>query len=348
MNETYLIRSAALQGFSDLVKSYHGEPAELLEAVGLSFEELNSKETLISFLAVQKLLELSANKLNVPDFGLALSQGQNIDMLGQLGLLMASCKTLKDVMLSVQRYMSLHSPAENWVFSEVNNLVYITRLEYEANTVPLKQIKELSLGVCFKFLQLFIGQSFTAIRVELSHSPVSELKAYRKIFKVDVQFNQEYDQIIFDKKYLQQVVHLDDQNRNEFLEKYIDSAVSETDYNNLERQIMGLLIQYIGSENASLDNISHKLGMNKRTLQRQLKTQQINFKEILANIRGRKACWYLSASEMSITLIGEALGYKDVSAFSRAFKLLYGTSPSQWRKARGEFKVVPSLKNDGN
>ena len=339
MHETYLIRSGALQGFNDLVESYYGEPAELLEAVGLSFEALNSKETLISFLAVQQLLELSAHKLNIPDFGLALSQGQSIDMLGQLGLLMASCKTLKEVMLAVQRYMAVHSPAENWVFSEVNDLVYITRFEYEANTVPFKQIKELSLGVCFKFLQLFIGQSFTAISVDLSHSPVSEMKVYRKIFKLDVQFNQEYDQIIFDKKYLEQVVHLDDQNRNEFLERYIDSAASATDYNNLERQIMGLLIQHMGSDDASLDSISHKLGMNKRTLQRHLKAQHINFKEILANIRGRKACWYLSASEMSITLISEALGYKDVSAFSRAFKLNYGVSPLQWRKARGEFKV---------
>lgn len=332
MHEKYLIRSGALQGFKALVESYAGNPTLLLEEVDLSLEMLERHETLISFFAMQELLEISADRLKVPYFGLQLSQLQDIDMLGPLGLLMLSCNTVKDAILAAQKYMAVHSPAENWVLSEVNDIVYLTRFEYETNMVPLKQIKELSLGVCSNMLNLFVGRHFAAIRVELSHSPISDLKLYRKVFKTDVMFNQEHDQILFDKKYLAEAINSDSHNRKEFLEQYANKA--STSYNNIEREITAILIQEIGSQGTSLNSVADKLNINKRTLQRVLKSQNINFKEILSNLRGRKACWYLSASEMSITLISEMLGYKDVSAFSRAFKKSYGLAPLQWRKAR--------------
>ncbi|MEC4727400.1 AraC family transcriptional regulator [Shewanella sp. D64] len=281
---------------------------------------------------MQELLEITADRLKVPHFGLQLSQLQDIDMLGPLGLLMTSCNTVKDAILAAQRYMAVHSPAENWVLSEVNDVVYLTRFEYETNMMPLKQIKELSLGACSNMLNLFAGQHFTAIRIELSHSPISDLKLYRKVFKADVMFNQEYDQILFDKRYLAEAVNSDSHNRNEFLEEYVNKA--STPYNNIEREITAILIQQIGSQNTSLDSVADKLNINKRTLQRLLKSQHVNFKEILSNLRGRRACWYLSASVMSVTLISETLGYKDVSAFSRAFKKRYGSAPLQWRNNR--------------
>ncbi|MEC4727401.1 hypothetical protein HWQ46_17795 [Shewanella sp. D64] len=50
MDEQYLIRSGALQGFKELVESYSASPTGLLKEVGISLGELERHETLISFL----------------------------------------------------------------------------------------------------------------------------------------------------------------------------------------------------------------------------------------------------------------------------------------------------------
>ena len=146
MEQEYLIRSGSLQGYAELMTSLQGDTHALLKQVNLCIDDLKTHEKLISFNSMQKLLEISADQLNMPHLGLTLSQRQNIEMLGPLGLLMASCNTIKEAIHTVQRYMSAHSPAENWILSEIGNTASITRFEYATNTIPLKQVKELALG----------------------------------------------------------------------------------------------------------------------------------------------------------------------------------------------------------
>lgn len=342
MEQEYLIRSGSLQGYAELMTSLQGDTHALLKQVNLCIDDLKTHEKLISFNSMQKLLEISADQLHMPHLGLTLSQRQNIEMLGPLGLLMASCNTIKEAIHTVQRYMSAHSPAENWILSEIGNTASITRFEYATNTIPLKQVKELALGACYRMLTLFIGNQFNAIRLELSHSAISDIKIYRHIFKTDVKFNQDADRIIFDKKYLDYPVIFNSKERSQYLENYINLATQPFD--NLERKIISLISQGIETNQSLLDSISTVLKMNKRTLQRHLTTQNISFKDLVAHVKGTKACWYLSASQMSITAISAALGYHDCSAFSKAFKKQHGCSPLQWRNNKQSTANKPNAR----
>ena len=106
----------------------------------------------------------------------------------------------------------------------------------------------------------------------------------------------------------------------------------------IERQVRTLILQTMGIKEHSLDNIAALLHLHKRTLQRKLKDKGLYFKSILNEVRINTACWHLEASNMDITLISEILGYRDISAFSRAFKSEMKCSALQWRKKKNRWK----------
>jgi len=52
---------------------------------------------------------------------------------------------------------------------------------------------------------------------------------------------------------------------------------------------------------------------------------------LLGKARFELAETLLKQSDISMTEIAERLGYRELSAFSRAFKMAYGVAPSAWR-----------------
>lgn len=56
---------------------------------------------------------------------------------------------------------------------------------------------------------------------------------------------------------------------------------------------------------------------------------------LLASVQEERARNYLRNSSLSVSEIGERLGYSEASAFSRAFSNWAGMSPLQWRRNGG-------------
>lgn len=76
------------------------------------------------------------------------------------------------------------------------------------------------------------------------------------------------------------------------------------------------------------------LGVTVRTLQRNLAAEGTSFKTLTEETRKRLARHYLINTNMSLTAIAFLLGYSELSAFSRAARVLLGDTPSNLRKRR--------------
>ncbi len=331
MKQEYLIRSGALMGFDDLVKDLQGNAEALLTKVNLTADQLVDGDTMIPFEAMVMLLEHSATDLNCPSFGLQLSARQGLQALGSLGLLMKNCLTARDAIMCAQRYMALHSPAEYWNLVEEGPYSYVNRFEHFHGIGHARQYKELSFGVCLRLIHVLMGENVKGHRLEFSHKPISSLKYYRQFFAMDVSFNQEHNRLFFDSQYLARPITDFNQQVHQQVEDYLTQLLA-LHGDDIEHQVRTLILQTMGIQEHTLDNIANLLHMHKRTLQRKLKDKGLNFKSMLNEIRIRTACWHLEASNMDITLLSEILGYSDISAFSRAFKSQKQCSALQWRK----------------
>ncbi len=337
MNKQYLIRSGSLMGFSDLVNDLGGDSKLLLGKVNLTHSDLLDGDNMVPFESMVMLLEHAASELNCPSFGLKLSTHQDLKALGSLGLLLKNCVTVREAMMCAQRYLALHSPAVYWRFSEEGRFTYITRFEDFHGISHARQYRELSFGVYTRLAQALVGMNAKGYRLEFSHRPISGLKLYRKFFSMDVSFNQEYDRLIFDSKYLSQPIASFNAKIHHQVEDYLTKLLA-LHGDDIERQVRVLILQTMGIQEHDIDSIADLMHLHKRTLQRKLKDKGLNFKSILNEVRINIACWHLEASNMDITLLSEILGYRDISAFSRVFKSQMKCSALQWRKKKQQVK----------
>jgi AraC-like DNA-binding protein len=86
----------------------------------------------------------------------------------------------------------------------------------------------------------------------------------------------------------------------------------------------------------SLSHLALKAGMNKNKLAK-------GFRQVVGlplfnyqlQVRMTRAKSLLLATDTSVTAIGYEVGYRDVQAFSKAFKKYYGLSPSDYKKKYG-------------
>ena len=108
---TSLIRSSALSGFVSLVRDFGGDVDGMLQRVRLKPRDLESGLGVIPYASVVRLLDIAATELDCDDFGLRLSQRQNVEILGPIAVIARNSATVGEAMRSIGQFISFYSPA---------------------------------------------------------------------------------------------------------------------------------------------------------------------------------------------------------------------------------------------
>jgi len=77
-------------------------------------------------------------------------------------------------------------------------------------------------------------------------------------------------------------------------------------------------------------DIAKRLGVNPRTLERHLSYQGTTFREISRQVQ-LQASQRLLKTGASVSDVAKALGFSEISAFTRAFRRWSGETPSSWK-----------------
>ena len=97
-------------------------------------------------------------------------------------------------------------------------------------------------------------------------------------------------------------------------------------------KVVEVLQSRIGHEKLGIEFIATELSLSKRTLQRRLQQQNINFAQLRDQVRFHHSITYLVEQSHSIDRISGILDFSDRTSFTNAFKRWTGLSPSTFRK----------------
>ena len=86
-------------------------------------------------------------------------------------------------------------------------------------------------------------------------------------------------------------------------------------------------------ERPTLRSVAALMATSPRTLQRRLDARGVTFSELVARAEAKRACMLLRDGALRIRDVGAALGYRDPSSFSRAFRHWTGVSPREYRRS---------------
>ena len=327
----YFIRSGALFGYPELVRELGADPITLITDLTLDPRLQYDYDYLLSYRAVCELLQRTAAQTGYRDFGLRLADRQHISILGALGALLTQCPDIRSAIDQVTRHIHLHNQAERWAFIEKGESVQCIRHDLYPGELINTQMREMSIADATKLLRGLCGNDFRPLSVHFTHAPVSPPRDYFRHFKCDVLFNQEFDGVLFDQKFLGREISGADEGLRQALDQYLEYL--ELHFaDDFAGRIRVVIQQAMSAPDCNVEGIARLLAVSKRTLQRRLEENNLNFRSLLAEIRGDTACRYLANSRLPLTQLAGLLGYTELSTFSRAFKSRYGETPARWRK----------------
>lgn len=332
MNE--LINISALEGFHDVVRELGGEPSQLLIDAGMDSRVLDLPGHFVSYRAMARLLDQTAETLECPHFGLLLSRHQGLMVLSTLGFVMQQGADLGTALKDLKEYFHVHTGAavvDVVLSGRVATLTYEVMLP---GLVQTKQIVDLSLGAGKNILSLLCGAGWKPNRVSFCHDTPKDLKPYVERFGAPLSFNQEFNGISFDAALLRKTIANADEQLRKLLLNNLENLKAEYP-NDVVSQVRQLIRTLLPTGTCSIDRVAECLNMSRRSLQLKLSAQGVHYKDILEEVRRDVASKYLAESDIRLTELGEILGYSELSAFSRAFKRWFGKSPVEC-KGRGE------------
>ena len=177
------------------------------------------------------------------------------------------------------------------------------------------------------------GKSFNPVSISLMHPAPECAGEFYAYFRCPVHFDApEYSMTISfedaDKQLAGSNPHLAQLN-DQVMIKYL----ANLDKADIVSRVKAAILDQLPSGNISDSAVAEALHVSNRTMQRQLQTENTNFKTLLNEVRSELADKYIRDNQLSLTEISFMLGFSEMSSFSRAFKRWTGESPSNFRTA---------------
>lgn len=321
------VHAQMLRFFPELAQELGGDARALLRRAGIA------EPAGATYRQAIHLLELAADALACPDFGLRLAQKQGGGgMFGPLGLAMRNSRSFGDALTYVSQHSYAHSLAARIRLTRLTDGGVFSAHDILLEGVPVKSqlVEQIILVGHLAALEITGGHARVR-RVHFRHQPVSPVKTYRRHFGCEVRFGQNEDGVLFSAGDLACPVIDPDAAAFARVTRFIDSAFARH-LPPLHAQVRGLVMQHLGSAPCTTDSVAAELHLHPRTLHRKLRVEGTSFQKIKDEVRRDVLLYYLRQTRLDFTRISERLGFAEQSVMTRSCHRWFAASPTRVRQ----------------
>lgn len=329
----YLINANTLSGFDSLVTQLGGSPAEITKKFHIPENFSQRPNSFILFRQAAAMFEYCAEVLNCPDFGLQLSEQQNLSTLGPIAVLARNADNIESAFQSISKYFHLITPA---ISLDLNidpraKHIRMSISVLEAQVVANRQLLELLMGIGQAVTHLLAGREEYALAMHFPHSRLAAKDTYRSFFRCPVHFEQERCAVDLPIAVMQRAISGADAETAKVAAEYLSMQYGHAP-NVLVDQVIHLIRQLLPIGQCKLLTVAKELQLHPRTLQRRLTAEGHEFEVLVDSERRALAEYYLSEPELRLTQITGMLGYSDQSALNRSCRRWFNATPRQIRQ----------------
>jgi AraC-like DNA-binding protein len=321
------VRADALLEFDELVRSLRGDADELLRAAGLDPRATRISGRYLPHKGFTEVLELAAQELEVPDFGMRLGHRQTIHILGPLAVALENAETIAEMLLLAERYIHLHDQTAHFSHRTLRRASqYLWSIGLRVRGArSVAQNLELALVIARGIMTRLTEGVWQPLEIWLAHEPISDPRRYRRFFPCEVRFGQSVSGIVMSPSVAQTPIKGRDAARAEMARAYLQGQFG-TGTLSLARKVEALIRPLLGVDRCSHDYVAGLLAVHPRTLHRHLREEGTSFEEI-KDAQRRSWAVELFGQGLPAGHISGLLGYEHQSAFSRSCLRWFGASP---------------------
>ena len=306
---------------------------EIVSGTRINIASIQSSDSYVSHLDYKALIIKAVELLKDPSFGLDFGKRLNITGHGQFGLGALACETLQESFEFARQTSPILNPLVNLEYHQDDRYFHIHLKE----NVPWDETEPYMVDTFFSMatalVDILTPNLMEQLRYQHRYAAIPNESTYKLHYKGKVEFNTEKNQLSLPLLFIQRTSPW----RNPSVVS-ISKAKLEEDMKNLndpKEALLGSIADIIlatPGKTPSIEDVATHFHISSRTLNRRLKALQTSYKELVVQIKTKKAMEYLSNPQVSIDQISYALGYKDASNFSKAFRTWTHLSPSEYRE----------------
>lgn len=312
--------------------------ADLQPALDLSGIKPHHVTTGEGFLPLHKIVAFlndMAERYQCPHFGLLVAKHQPTARFAIFGQLIRFARDLREAIEDSITFSLLNSEYTLWeLVREQGSVTLIrrTRVNYDA---PMLQMRSVAMAVIYKAMTGICQQPVELLQVNFDLAPPPRPERWQQFFGCRVLFNQRETSLSLPHRALDTTIPTADAEVHRLLAAHLrnlsEGLASEAD---VVARVRHKIRETVGSKHCHLERISDLWGVHPRSLQRSLQAHGTSFRALLLDVRHELAEDYLRQTSISVTELSDILGYRNTSAFSRAFKAHAGIAPGHWRALR--------------
>lgn len=327
------VRAATLTGYRELAASLGLDPDHLLAGQGMSSADLDVPDRWLPAGPVARLLELSAQRSDCPDFGLRLAGLRRLGTLGPLSLVLRDEPTLGAALDLLIRHERAYNEALHMRMSDDGELTTVAMWLEFGEPAPTWQASDLVMGALLGIIRALVGAAWMPRSVSFAHPGPADASTYHRLCGPTVRFADKLTALVFATDQWDTPVRTSDASLRPYAQEYLRRVVVSGRAETATAQTAEAVEFLLPLGRCSLHQVSRHLGLRPRDLQRRLEEEGSSFSAVVHAERMRLAERNLPNSRYSLTEISQLLGFAAPSAFSRWFSQHVGTSPSAWRSA---------------
>ena len=242
----------------------------------------------------------------------------------------------RDALLMALRYQALAAGnVEGFEASEKKDGLLFTWSMVHQNPVMRRHVTDNVFALLAHMLRFVGGASSIGARLvtlEYAPPPADVRKAMEQLYGCPVRFSAPANQILMGPEILNAPLNIHDPEQLRVAEELARKQLAEQQQSQdwlaqVKRQVRDLMVV----RSPRRETVAERLNVSVRTLDRRLAEVNLTWQKLLDSMRSQLAREYLADPDVNVQSIATRLGFADVRAFQRRFRVWTGMTPSEYR-----------------
>ena len=328
-----VIMLTALGAVPGVLRELGIDPGAVLATAGIDPDRLQDPHSTISFTAMGRLAAQCVALTACPHFGLLVGAREGLQALGVVGFL---AQHSPDVGTGLRNLVAHIRHYQRGAVTTLSSDDDTARLGFEIYLPQVEgrdAIYDGAMAVYTNILRALCGPTWRPTEVAFAHGRPVDVGPYQRFFGAPLRFDAGQTCITFPAAWLAQPIPGAEPILYQILLRQVD-ALDEGAGGGFAAALRGIVRTLLVGHRCSVDEAAALFGIHRRTLHRRLKREGVTFDALVEDVRAGLAQELLAVRGTPLGEVAATLGYADVSAFSRAFRRWFGTTPARWRADR--------------
>lgn len=313
----------------------------MLGELGMKPSDFDDPDGLVPLENYVRAWELIAERPDQAELGLKLGALSSPEFLGALGYAIVHAP---DGLAAVRMFHRFRALVSNTLAPEIDidddTVVY--HLVWPPRVARLVQFADCAFAGTLALIQKLLDLPPSVRLAREAHYQCARPETgpdRAKVLGCDVYFGAPETRLVMRREPIERRLPRHDPSLFAYLERHANAVLSRAATSErASDRVRRLITAHLREGEPSQLDVSRRLGMSERTLQRRLRAEDTSFASILDSVRAELSQLYLREATLAAGEVAFLLGYSEPSAFHRAFRRWTGVTPQAFRRQaeRGE------------